>query len=171
MGALRKASFHLKLSFMKCRSATIPCPQCMAVITVLLTSGDNKMNRWKDFYSVEKFGDYCHVRNSFTSHCFCFVAPLEGKRAEIGRITSKHAKVSREVAEETFDNTNNSKPPTPEVDKTTSNMNGPVSDDQDDLDTNEGELCFHMNFNCSRFHLAQYASVGLSMQFVWNLFG
>ena len=68
--------------------------------------------------------------------------PLEGKRAEIGRITSKHAKVSQEIAEETFDNTNISRPQIPEVDKTTSAMNGPVSDDQDDVDSKEGWLWF-----------------------------
>lgn len=94
------------------------------------------MTIWKEF--TVKFGDYCHVYNPFTSQFVCFVAPLEGKRTEIGRITSKHAKVSQEVAEETFDDTNLSKPQIPEVDKATSEMNGPVSDDQDDVDSKAG---------------------------------
>ena len=99
------------------------------------------LTRWKEF-TVQKFGDYCHVYNPFTSQFICFVAPLEGKRAEIGRITSKHAKVSQKIAEETFDITSISRPQIPEVDKTNSVMNGPVSDDQDDVDSKEGELWF-----------------------------
>lgn len=91
---------------------------------------------------MEKCGDYCHVYNPFTSQFLCFVAPLEGKRDEIGRITSKHAKVSQEIAEGTFDNTDNPKAHLTEVDKTTSVMNGPVSEDQDDMDSKEGKLQF-----------------------------
>lgn len=84
--------------------------------------------------------NYCDVYKFLSFLFLRGVQPLKGKRTEIGRIGSKHAKVSQESSEETFDSARKNSL-RPEVDKRTSvTMNGPVSDDMDNVNTKEGML-------------------------------